>query len=492
MDRVEVEAKILVPAAVTVACLAPAAAGCQFGWGWPVLVMASLLLAFCLCMRKALAGEELQGRAVIAVLLGILAIHVVQTIPVGGRLAQIASPIAWNFWETSGPGGSRPLTASVKETRDAILKFSACIAAFLIGVGLFSARKNARVLAACVFGTASVLGAYGLYVLLFRPATKLFGVPVYDWDRLSGVYTNANRFCGLLEMALPLGIALLLEGRSAAGRSSPDAGDGYPAHAAGRNGIASTKGIPQGGGRDAGWRDAILAFAVAFAALTLLLTRSRLGVISFLSGGSAAMWAAGGARASLRRAWPWLAFASVAAMAFTLAYGVEDATGRLAATGGDDLERRRSCWAATLTMILDHPMLGCGAGAFESLFPYYQPPGLRGYWNYAHSDWLSVPAELGLAGSALAATGIVLWLRAALPAAGKGGGWLPVGMLWGILAVLMHSLGDSPAMEPANAFLLFLLGGAVSGMAGRAASETVASGAGHPAVGGGRGGGGRT
>ncbi|MCX6907876.1 MAG: O-antigen ligase family protein [Verrucomicrobia bacterium] len=68
----------------------------------------------------------------------------------------------------------------------------------------------------------------------------------------------------------------------------------------------------------------------------------------------------------------------------------------LAGRGG-----RMDAYRGTLAMFFDHWLYGSGTGAFSSLFPFYQPAGVEGYWRYAHSDWLQWLAELGVMGAAL-------------------------------------------------------------------------------------------
>ena len=62
---------------------------------------------------------------------------------------------------------------------------------------------------------------------------------------------------------------------------------------------------------------------------------------------------------------------------------------------------RMDSYRGTLAMFFDHWLYGSGASAFSSLFPFYQPPSVEGWWLYAHSDWLQWLAELGVVGSML-------------------------------------------------------------------------------------------
>lgn len=68
---------------------------------------------------------------------------------------------------------------------------------------------------------------------------------------------------------------------------------------------------------------------------------------------------------------------------------------------------RMDAYRGTLAMFSDHWLYGSGAGAFSSLFPFYQPEGVSGWLRYAHSDWLQWFAELGMVGSIFAVA--ALW-----------------------------------------------------------------------------------
>jgi O-antigen ligase len=74
-------------------------------------------------------------------------------------------------------------------------------------------------------------------------------------------------------------------------------------------------------------------------------------------------------------------------------------------------ETRLTLWHQTLTMIADRPLTGFGLDSFAVAFEQYHRPGLASEvtWEYAHSSYLALWAELGLvAGSLpLLALGIV-------------------------------------------------------------------------------------
>lgn len=68
---------------------------------------------------------------------------------------------------------------------------------------------------------------------------------------------------------------------------------------------------------------------------------------------------------------------------------------------------RLEAYAAARSLLADHWQRGIGAGGFRFLFPEYIKHYPNSYkngqylWEHAHCDWLQLPIELGVAGSAL-------------------------------------------------------------------------------------------
>jgi O-antigen ligase len=136
-------------------------------------------------------------------------------------------------------------------------------------------------------------------------------------------------------------------------------------------------------------------------------------------------------------------------------------------------------------MIRDEPWWGYGPGSYRFVAPYYlkrnplfTAPGhadvLRYSANYAHSDWVQIPAEWGVAGAVLFAAVLAWWagkvwrLRRALPA----DSWCVIAP---VALVLFAAALDFPTYNPA---VLVVLAGALASavklgeIAGRARTGT--------------------
>jgi O-antigen ligase len=102
----------------------------------------------------------------------------------------------------------------------------------------------------------------------------------------------------------------------------------------------------------------------------------------------------------------------------------------------------------------DHGLRGTGAGSFEYLFHRYirgdkfLTTNGRAYWDHAHIDWLEIPIEQGVAGTALLALAFLWWLWRWL----RNGGWAhPFALMvfLGALQTLLHAYVDFPFQHPA-------------------------------------------
>jgi O-antigen ligase len=149
----------------------------------------------------------------------------------------------------------------------------------------------------------------------------------------------------------------------------------------------------------------------------------------------------------------------------------------------DELSRWQM-WRDTWPMVLDHPVLGVGLGAFATAFTAYTSgTGKTMIVNQAHNDYLQFLAEGGLVAALLGVLFVVPLARAAWR------GWahpdsavrgVAVGGSIGCLGLLLHSFVDFNLQIPSNA-LAFLFTAALvvrsanSGHGGNARLQAVRS-----------------
>ena len=252
-----------------------------------------------------------------------------------------------------------------------------------------------------------------------------------------GPYVNHNHYAGLMEMLLALTVGLLLD-----------------------RGVARE-------------RKPLVAFCGVVMAVSLILSGSRGGLVSFLfqvifffclmlRGSRLAT----GAR--IGRAWFAVPLLAVILIGF-LWLDPGNISRRYAhfmnqsLAGEVGLELRPQATLDTLAIFLDHLPLGVGLGAFPAVFPQYCRFPMFRLWNYAHNDIAQVMAEMGVPGTLL-----LIWFFAALFRKGmlraadwprQAGAGVRLGALLGCAGIFVHSFVDFNLHIPANAFWFFSLAG---------------------------------
>ena len=271
---------------------------------------------------------------------------------------------------------------------------------------------------------------------------SLFKVLYFDamaYERAIGSFANPNHYAAFIAMVLPLTIVHLRTRLDH--RATPSAG--------GRGSLAAAM-----------WS------AVLFVQLAgLLASISRAGVmvgvlIALLTVVLLPM-------RDLDRRSRWWRLAGLAALALLVlaTVGFQGMASRLADLGSDSGRALmfRGTWQGALTFW----RFGSGLGTFAGVFPRFQPSGLSGLVEYAHSDYVQLLMECGLlfvvlvslAGALAARQSMRLigWLRndpskrVALMQAASG---------LGLLAVFLHSWVDFNLRIPAVAMTAAFLFGA--------------------------------
>jgi O-antigen ligase len=118
---------------------------------------------------------------------------------------------------------------------------------------------------------------------------------------------------------------------------------------------------------------------------------------------------------------PWISIIIAAAVIATVGFGASQLNykviskkfDRLVEKGDDEnsFQSRLLAYDAARDFWSDYGVRGAGAGGFRFLFPSYvqKHPQIhkngRRFWEHAHNDWLQIPIELGLVGTALLLSG---------------------------------------------------------------------------------------
>lgn len=319
---------------------------------------------------------------------------------------------------------SRALSLIPANTEYALLALIPPLVVFLCCVGMTTRQLRALVpvfLAVAAIQAVIALGEYGIG----RSA--------------NGTYANRDHLAGLLEMALPVSLALLA---SSFGYVLPM----QRQHRSLRNRIRA-------------WlysycnRTAVYAFLSLGLLLGLIFTQSRTGVmlamlITLLSAIAYATRLGG------RNVYGMVGTYTAAGLSLAILIGLVPVLDRFVLT--DHLQDARwTIYASVYQVIGEFLPFGSGMGTFAEVFQRYQPAELSGVFiNRAHNDYLEWIMEGGVL-AAVIIVGLLLYYLKRWPQLFKRGAWstfhfIQVGAGIGLFAIILHSLVDFNLRIPAN------------------------------------------
>jgi O-antigen ligase len=288
--------------------------------------------------------------------------------------------------------------------------------------------------------------AYGVLNLMSGNETLLGRPREYYPFSATGTLISRNHFAYLMEMLLPASAAFGIVFAAGARR-----------RADGRRSDESEERA----------RRTLVATLTILCGLGLLFSRSRMGLISFAAAATTVallnrLLAPEVVQKNDRRRsarllnWGVGAFVVVA----TLMIGGGAVLERFVSLEQDLKTGRMPLWSASIEMFADRPLFGHGWGTYEGLLPGYRPRPQGDYYDHAHSEYLEVLVETGIAGFAILAGMLVLFarrlvrsLRAPLSSVQR----TTISFLaLAVISVLFHSAADFGLRVPGVA-LTFLL-----------------------------------
>ncbi len=344
--------------------------------------------------------------------------------------------------------GWRPLSLVPDATWLSVLAGLPLAAAFLLAQ-IMSERQLAVLVRAVVLFTVpqAILG-----LLQVSLARQLYFDAV-AYGRAIGSFANPNHLASYIVMTLPLTILVLRQAMQRGALHRDDRNVGV-----------------EGVGRSvypAIW-GAVLFLQLA--ALLASLSRAGMGVGFFIALAATLMLPL---QELSRRALGWRVAGAVALCVLVVAsVGIEGLLARIgeSANEGSRWLMMGGTWQAALTFW----PFGSGLGSYAGVFPRFQPPGLSGYADFAHSDFLQLLMECGLLFVVFAAIAVRLIAMRVQAVARRlradpsdRVGVLQASCGLGLLAVILHSWVDFNLHIPANAVLAcFLMGVFLRPMAG--------------------------
>jgi O-antigen ligase len=324
-----------------------------------------------------------------------------------------------------------PLSVYPFLTKLELLRFSSYIILLFIIAQAFRTPRQWRIFAWFLVLLGFSVALFGVLQDLTRNG-KLYWVKEMRYGGNEfGPYVNRDHFAGLMELLIPVGLAMLAV-PGVRRQQMPL--------------VALLAAIPVGALLVSGSRGGVVAFACELALLIVLL------------------WFRGGDKKRL------LTFLATLLIAGALVawLGVGDVVQRFSKMHNPGVSEsgRLSMSRGAYHIFRDHPWTGTGIGTIISVYPRYETSYDRSIVDHVHNDHFELLAETGFVGSIcwLAFIGILivsglknLWTQRDATVRA-----LQLGALVGCVGLLIHSFADFNLHIPANALLFYLMSGMAS------------------------------
>ena len=291
------------------------------------------------------------------------------------------------------------------------------------------------------FGTGS------LSVFSPEPGARFASVSAH------GTYANSDHLAGLLEMALPIVLGLVIANIQLGGGSKFQAGR-QPNFRQRLSRLFSS-----------GIRFNLVALYVAAGLgilLGLIFSRSRTGIgLAMLAILLSAL--VFGSRLGGKRSTRLITLFTVIGSALALEIGLAPVLARFASQGVSD-PYRWSIYTNTIQGIREFFPVGSGFGTYPTVFRHFQPGDVPEFVNHAHNDYLEWLFEGGLPAALLMLVFLTLYLLRWRQIWPREEHWSPYAFMrisagLGLLLIGLHGLIDFNLHIPANAvFFAFLAG----------------------------------
>lgn len=426
----------------------PLAFGTVNQWSISLMEIVTFLIFGIVIIRRGFAIPE--GRVLIPVLIlfiSFVGLVLFQMLPLPDTYLKFLSPATLAVYKQFGIGnsGSHPLTINPYATRQELLKLLAYAAVFFIVVSHYRTKAKIDSLVKRILLMGCFLAVFAVVQKMTWNGRVFWFYPVDEKLRsgsgIWGPYINKNHFAGYMEMAVALGLGLLLY-------SAPDLKT-IP-------GASMRRKIGQFMADRVFMRFSLLFLAVLIMSASLCMTLSRGGIAGFALSSLFFIWITQ-KRRSLNRKAGILALLS-AVMIISVAFASwERLEQRFEDIEKEEHVNRLEVWRDSLGIVKDYPLFGAGFGSFENTYMRYQKSHSLILFDHAHNDYLEVLTDTG-PGGLLIVAGLCLFLFQSVfirwqKKKSLFGKCVGAGGFSSCAAIAVHSFTDFNLHIPANALL---------------------------------------
>ncbi len=321
---------------------------------------------------------------------------------------------------------------------------------FLMTLDCFRSKESIKVLLVTMVISGTFQAFYGATMVLTGLEYGFLEAKTYMKGLATGTFVNRNHLAGYLEMTVSCGIGLLV-------------------------GLRSNKKVTLT--HISRWllsEKALIRIAVVIIVIALVMTRSRMGNISFISALLLCSLLLAAFSKEHRIRFLLLIASFIVIDSFVLAqyFGLDQLRDRIVATQIDDVyvageliasqnEVRDEVFNYAKSLLPEFWLVGSGAGTFEVVFQAVAGPDIYHHFDHAHNDYLQFFIEYGLIGFSAFFLFMLLCTHQALLAVVRPTSTFRQGVgfasLMAISSIALHSITDFNLQIPANAFTFVAL-----------------------------------
>lgn len=444
--------------------LAPLPFGAVEAWATGTIEVVVFLLFIIALFRVWRSGSAIRLPLAATALL-FIALHLLQLVPLPGRIVDVISPTSHTLFQILRPDETLGLAETISIGPDvtfaSLIWFCCCLCAFYLSIMItrghsrrsgpsyflgVPARNRAEwaVLALCF--TLTVAGTfqavYGLLEHVLGWNRIFLYVRRFPMGWVAGTFINTNHCAAFLALCLPLNLALLLLVWRITDRHSTRTRSAQPHKAL----------LP------------LLIMTAIMISLALIFTHSGGGRLA--SAASLAFFFLvyrlhRGKGKAINLALSFLAVAALYFLIIVLLVSPDFGFSAFSEDMGWDLRNRYTICSQSLVIVGDFPLLGSGAGTYSQLMLHYFNRSV----GHAHNEYLEVLCDMGPLGLLCAILLVLFFVRRVfsflrqrpddqaqarmieLPEAQI----LPLGLATSLIALALHAVVDFPLRIPAIA-----------------------------------------
>ncbi|MFQ5455317.1 MAG: O-antigen ligase family protein [Nitrospirota bacterium] len=376
-----------------------------------------------------------------------------QMIPLPHSIMKVISPARYrlyidNITNYSIPNTWQTLTIYTHATKQELIKLICFFSLFLLIINHIKSRRQIYLIMTTIVISGFMIAFFGIiqhytwngHIYWFRKLTYS-GSPF-------GPYVNKNHFAGYMEMAIPLGIGLLLK----QGMKNP-----FPQTIEWRQIIRWLE-------KKESNISILLLFALIIMISALFLSLSRGGIIGFLI--SMFFLTAILTRKRYYKRYTWgIIFSMLFLMIISLSwFGIDPLIDRFAMLKDGIFRERLPIWKDTFGIIRDYPLFGTGLATFEYIFPEYRASYSIIKFSHPENEYIQILSETGIIGTII----IILvnytffketlsLLRTKMSRSDMRDYMIVLSGFTSYIAIIVHSFADFNLHIPANALLFTII-----------------------------------